>query len=64
MSRLIELAETLHYIATSLQHLDAVMTLPSCPECDKYGACEYEPEWGHPLRYNCPLWEPREKKED
>lgn len=62
MSRIKDLAETLYYIATSLRELDAIFALPQCADCAKYGACEYQPEWGRPTRYNCPLFE--KDKED
>ena len=57
MSKLLDLASTMIYIAGSLRQLDAIVSGPQCANCAKYGVCEYAPGWGETTRYNCPLWE-------
>lgn len=63
MSRMSELSGNLRYIAESLQLLEKIMSLPDCHNCSKLGACEYQPEWGKIMRFNCPLWESDKPKE-
>ena len=59
MSRIADLADTLHYLADALRQLDRISSLPTCNECDKRSGCEYAPEWGDFVRYNCPFFEAR-----
>ena len=63
MSRIADLADALHYLADALRQLDIIVSLPTCNKCDKLGGCEYAPEWGDSVRYNCPFFEPRKDKE-
>ena len=39
----------------------AISTQNSCNDC-KRGDCKYKPDWGDPVRWNCPLWEDDDKK--
>lgn len=36
-------------------------TYNSCNNC-KREDCEYKPDWGEHVRWNCPLWEDEDKK--
>lgn len=36
--------------------LKNIMEVGSCNECKSRGMCEYEPEVGQMLRYNCPFY--------
>lgn len=35
--------------------------LPTCNDCADV-KCKYRPEWGRPVRYNCPLYVKGDKK--
>lgn len=39
-----------------------ISTHNNCNTCGIRKTCEYAPEWGESVRWNCPLY-PREKKE-
>ena len=44
---------------------ESVMNLPNCNECGKKRECKYVPDWGSPVRFNCPLFEmPKEASAD
>lgn len=63
MSKLKDLSDTLHYIVESLRELDRISRMHSCNDCAKLGGiCEYMPEWGESVRYNCPHWDNGEEK--
>lgn len=65
MSRATDIADTLRYIADCMSELDMILKLQNCNDCAMLGACNKMPEWGRPVRYNCPLWVKNEtKKED
>jgi len=34
----------------------AVSKLNDCNNCGARRNCKYVPEWGGPVRFNCPLW--------
>ena len=51
------IASNLRYVADALNVLDSILNLPDCNTCAKYGECEYMPEWGAMVRFNCPLYE-------
>ena len=42
---------------TIMNHYEAIVSLPNCNDCAKTKSCEYRPEWGAFVRYNCPLYE-------
>lgn len=54
--------ETLRYLANCIAFMDEIKALPTCNDCAgaKEG-CEYVPEWGEHVRYNCPLWREKER---
>lgn len=59
------IADNLAYVADALKTLDEIMHLPDCNECGKKWECKYVPDWGSPVRFNCPLFElPKEAKPD
>ena len=42
---------------------EKIQSLPNCMNCAKICTCEYAPEWGRTVRYNCPLWDYDTKEE-
>lgn len=57
MFKLEELVKDMSYISSCLKSYEEILNLPNCQNCGKIGSCEYAPEWGQLVRYNCPLWE-------
>lgn len=39
-----------------------ISTFPNCNTC-KREDCEYKPDWGGHVRWNCPLWSAEVKEE-
>lgn len=50
-------ARILHHVADYLEYAIRVMKLPDCNTCGKRDGCEHRPDWGDPVRINCPLYE-------
>lgn len=51
-----EIANLLHHIADAVLLADRVSKQHNCNDCGIKKTCEYVPEWGDPVRVNCPLW--------
>lgn len=49
-----ESLEAMHIAAMALRFLKAMKSAPTCNNCGKGNGCEYLPEWGKSVRYNCP----------
>ena len=59
-----EIISKLHYVADLLRVAHQITRMPNCNDCGVQH-CEHKPEWGMPVRYNCPLWkEWKEQKHD
>ena len=58
-TRLDKTIEDIAYILDSLCVLRNIYETNNCNECGKKD-CEYRPDWGKMVRYNCPFYE--EKK--
>ena len=54
--RIERLASDIHYIADMLQCAAEIIQLHSCNDCADVLECQSCPDWGKPVRYNCPLW--------
>lgn len=48
------ITKALIYVIDSFTTLDKIMQLPNCNDCE-IKDCQYRPEWGEPIRYNCPF---------
>lgn len=59
--RIGEIIGELHYVAELIDVAAKVMRQPNCNDC-AVEHCEYKPEWGMPVRYNCPLHVKREAR--
>ena len=53
----------MHYVADLLSAAEEVTNMPNCNDCG-CANCTYKPEWGKPVRFNCPLWKPMEGTKD
>lgn len=49
----------LYALVDRVDFFDKVTALPNCNNCAKKNACEYAPQVGQALRFNCPLWSNR-----
>lgn len=56
MDRLEQLISDLEYITNSLRALREIHASGSCNDCKQKSLCEYEPDWGERVRYNCPFY--------
>ncbi len=52
----IKLRTDLLYIADCLELINDLEISNNCNNCGIKGLCEYTPEVGEPVRWNCPLW--------
>lgn len=43
------------YLADALALVRQIRDMPNCNSCGVKG-CKFRPEWGMPVRYNCPLY--------
>lgn len=52
-----QISSALRYIADMIEFSESVRDMPNCNTCKKstLGECSYRPDWGKPVRYNCPL---------
>ena len=50
------IVKALYYLIDCVKFVDRVSKLPCCNTCGKLKDCEYRPEWGDSVRWNCPLW--------
>ena len=57
MSRLKDTIDNQYYILECLKAFQEIVASGCCNDCNKKGKCEYEPEWGKLVRYNCPFYE-------
>ena len=51
------IVKALYYVIDCVKFADRVSKLPCCNTCGKLKDCEYRPEWGDSVWWNCPLWE-------
>lgn len=49
-----EIEESLHLATQALHFLKAMKDKPTCNTCAIINTCKYAPDWGEPVRYNCP----------
>lgn len=49
-------ARMLQHVADCVLYYQRMSALPNCNDCGIENECEYRPEWGAPVRVNCPLW--------
>ena len=47
-------AEEHRQLADWLKEYKQILESGDCNECAKSGCCDYEPQWGELVRYNCP----------
>ena len=48
------------YILECIATLKSIQELGDCNTCGVKG-CQYRPDWGKPVRYNCPFYERRQE---
>lgn len=58
MSRLDETIADVAYILEALKAYRNIVRSGNCNSCWNK-SCEWKPEWGKPLRWNCPHYEQR-----
>ena len=61
MSRLDDTISDVAYILDTLMAYRNIAQRGCCNTCEKQKKCEYAPKPGELVRYNCPLFEWREK---
>lgn len=49
-----EIEESLHLATYALRFLKTMKDKPTCNTCAIVHTCKYTPDWGAPVRYNCP----------
>lgn len=54
MSRLDDAITNARYIVDCLNALKCIIELPCCNQCKAQKTCQYAPEIGKAVRYNCP----------
>ena len=55
-------AEEHRELAEWLKLLKRILDLGYCNNCEMLNSpCRYAPEWGEPVRYNCPFYSKEEK---
>ena len=54
MTHLDEAIAGARYNYDCLCALKKILDLPTCNECGSRKDCQYAPEWGQSVRYNCP----------
>lgn len=61
MSRLDDTILDINYILDILKSYRSIVQSGSCNSCknNKRDLCKYLPDWGDPVRYNCPFYENR-----
>lgn len=53
----IEIIKNLKFIIDALEFTQEMRGVHNCNDCEVVEKCEYRPEWGKPVRWNCPHWE-------
>jgi hypothetical protein len=48
--------KNLKYVIDALEFMEKMKYSHSCNDCGVVETCEYRPEWGKPVRWNCPHW--------
>lgn len=56
-SEMKEFISKIRYVADLLSLAEEVKNMPTCNDCG-CDHCTYKPEWGKPVRFNCPHWKP------
>ena len=57
-----ELISTLRYLVRAIECEKIISSLHSCNDCAlnslwrEKKICNFEPDWGERVRYNCPFW--------
>jgi len=54
--------KNLKYVIDALEFMEKMKYSHSCNDCGVVETCEYRPEWGKPVRWNCPHWERGEQE--
>lgn len=57
----IRLRKALLYIADCLAAVNDMQEMHNCNDCGIKNKCEYVPEPGQKVRWNCPLWRGRKE---
>ena len=57
MSRLDDAISDVAYILNALIAYRNIIQAGNCNDCGKRKDCEYLPQWGEQVRYNCPFFE-------
>ena len=53
----LKLRQTLLYLADVMVAVDTMQSMHNCNDCGIVRKCDYVPEPGAPVRWNCPLWQ-------
>ena len=57
------LRKALLYIADCMVAVNDMQEMHNCNDCGIRKRCEYLPDVGTPVRWNCPLWQEHKPKE-
>ena len=57
MNRLDQIISDITYVRSCLKLLKAIQESGCCNDCHKQKCCNYKPQWGEQVRYNCPFYE-------
>lgn len=56
MEKLDSVITDLSYVLDALVEHKRILQSGCCGNCSKQGDCEYIPNWGELMRYNCPFY--------
>lgn len=63
MSRLDESIGNVAYILDALMAYRSIVNSGDCNDCKVYKECQYRPDYGQLVRYNCPFYKKEMKGE-
>lgn len=61
MTRLDKVISEYEYILDALKALREIQNSSNCVTCSKLKSCEYKPQCGKLMRFNCPLYEGKDE---
>ena len=63
MNRLDDTISDVAYMLDYLHLLKEICNSGTCNDCSRNKHCEYLPDWGKMVRYNCPFYKRMEENE-
>ena len=49
----------LNFLMACVNFRKTMFDMPNCNNCGAAEGCDYLPDWGQPVRWNCPHWKER-----